>query len=56
MVSLRSLLRMSTLAKTGGCTYLFSVFFRLSSPAAILYAVMQADVGFFCSVLLCLLT
>lgn len=53
MVSPLSLLRMSTLAKTGGCTYLFLLFFFKIS-AAILYAVQQADVGLFCSVLLSL--
>lgn len=52
MVSPRSLLRMSTLAKTGGCTYLFLFFFFKISSAAILYAVQQANVGLFCSVLL----
>lgn len=52
MVSPRSLLRMSTLAKTGGCTYLFLFFFLKISSAAILYAVQQANVGLFCSVLL----
>lgn len=32
--------------KTGGCTYLFSLFYIFFSPA-ILYAVIQAIVGFF---------
>lgn len=53
---------MSTLAKTGGCTYLlfvclflfsFVYFFKNSPLLPLCNAVLQADVGLFCSVLFC---
>ncbi len=52
MVSPRSLLRMSTLAKQVVVHIFFLFFFLKISSAAILCAVQQANVGLFCSVLL----